>query len=141
VPHSRALLAVCFVAGLGGALVNSVALWLAGRLGLMALAGVALAPDLTLGWLYPRLVWGGLWGLAYFLTIGSRRTRRHWVRKGLWVSLLPTLFQLLYVFPHQPGIGLFGYGLGHLTPVFVLFFNALWGFATGVFTRLLWGRG
>ncbi len=34
-----------------------------------------------------------------------------------------------------------GTSLGQLTPLFVLLYNFVWGFATGFFTRLLWGRG
>ncbi len=99
--RNGALLATCFTAGLLGALVNSLVAWLAGRMGLPALAGVSLAPDLSLEWLYPRLVWGGLWGIVYFLTVRTHRVRRQWVRKGLVVSLLPTLAQLFYFFPYQ----------------------------------------
>ncbi len=139
--RDSALLAVCFCAGLIGALANSIAAWLAGQWGITELAGVSLAPALTAAWLYPRLVWGGIWGLAYFVTVKRPRTRRHWVRKGLWVSLLPTLTQLLYVFPQKTSFGLLGLGLGTLTPAFVLLFNMIWGFFTGFFTRLLWGRG
>jgi hypothetical protein len=139
--RTGALLAVCFCAGLIGALANSLAAWACGHWGVTAMAGVSLAPKLTLGWLYPRLVWGGIWGLAYFLTVGSRRHRQHWVRKGLWISLLPTLVQLFYIFPHQTPFGSMGMGLGQLTPLFVLLFNFVWGFFTGLFTRLLWGKG
>jgi hypothetical protein len=139
--RNGALLATCFAAGVLGALVNSLVAWLAGRAGLPALAGVALAPDLSLEWLYPRLVWGGLWGAVYFFAVGSYRTRRHWVRKGLWVSLLPTVAQLFYFFPYQADLGPMGIGLGQLTPLFVVLYNFVWGFGTGFFTRLLWGRG
>lgn len=138
--RNGALLAACFAAGTLGALANSLFAWLAGAGGIPALAGVALAPDLTLEWLYPRLVWGGLWGLVYFLTVRTHRVRRQWVRKGLVVSLLPTLAQLFYFFPYQTGLGQMGVGLGTLTPLFVLLYNGVWGFATGFFARLLWGR-
>jgi peptidoglycan/LPS O-acetylase OafA/YrhL len=138
--RNGALFATCFAAGTLGALVNSLAAWLAGAWGVTALAGVKLAPDLSLEWLYPRLVWGGLWGLVYFLTVRTHRVRRQWVRKGLYVSLLPTLAQLFYFFPHQTPYGPMGIGLGSLTPLFVLLFNFVWGFAAGFFTRLLWGR-
>ncbi|WP_305043239.1 hypothetical protein [Geoalkalibacter sp.] len=136
-----ALLATCFCAGLLGALCNSLALAAAGSWGLMAAAGVNLAPALTLSWLYPRLVWGGLWGLLFFFAVGAPRYRRHWIRKGLWLSLLPSLYQLLYVFPHLEQKGLMGLELGQLTPLFVLLFNFLWGAVTGMLTRILWGRG
>jgi len=139
--RSSALFSVCFCAGLIGALANSLAVWFSGAWGLTALAGVHIAPHLSPTWLYPRLVWGGLWGLAFFFSVGHPRYRCHWVRKGLWVSLLPTAFQLFYVFPARTSFGLLGMGLGALTPLFVLLFNFVWGFFTAVSARLLWGRG
>jgi len=139
--RNSAMLAVCFTAGVLGALANSLVAWGFGAWGVTALAGVKLAPELTLAWLYPRLVWGGLWGLAFFFTVSSQRRRRQWVRKGLWVSLLPTAAQLFYFFPYHTPFGPMGLGLGDLTALFVLFFNFVWGFFTGLFTRLLWGRG
>ncbi|MFA5516004.1 MAG: hypothetical protein WDA20_06915 [Desulfuromonadales bacterium] len=137
---TRALLAVCFCAGLLGALCNSLAFWGAGHWGLTAMAGVGLAPTWSAAWLYPRLIRGGLWGLVFYLLVAHPRARRHWARKGLWVSLLPTLLQLFYIFPQEPAHGPMGVGLGSFTPAFVLLFNAIWGFCTGVFTRLLWGK-
>ncbi|MEJ2699442.1 MAG: hypothetical protein P8Z70_07260, partial [Desulfuromonadales bacterium] len=68
-----ALLAVCFTAGVIGGLAASIAAWFCGAWGITGLAGVAIAPELTSAWLYPRLVWGGLWGIAYFLTVGTNR--------------------------------------------------------------------
>ena len=139
--RNSALLSVCFCAGLLGALANSLALWLAGSWGITALAGVVLAPQLTAAWLYPRLVWGGLWGLLFYVTVSRPRFRRHWVRKGLWLSLLPTLVQLFVIFPYRTPYGPMGIGLGDLTALFVLAANFVWGFFTGLFARILWGRG
>jgi hypothetical protein len=138
--RGSALFAVCFTAGALGGLFNSLAIWLAGSWQLTAMAGVNLSPDLTPGWLYPRLVWGGLWGLAYYFTVGRPRSRKQWVRKGLWVSLLPTAVQLFFVFPNYTSHGMLGFGLGNLTPLFVLLFNFVWGFFTGLWTRIFWGR-
>ncbi|MBW2476466.1 MAG: hypothetical protein JRE63_03970 [Deltaproteobacteria bacterium] len=138
--RSAVMLSVCFCAGLLGALVNSCFVWLAGLWGLTEMAGVNMAPGMTLTWLYPRLVWGGLWGLAYFFTVRTQRARRGWVRKGLWVSLLPTAFQLGIVFPYLTPHDWLGLKLGHATPLFVLVFNFVWGLFTGVFCRLICGR-
>lgn len=139
--RSGALFAICFTGGTIGGLANSLALWLAGAWGVTTLAGVHLTPQLTPAWLYPRLVWGGLWGLIYFFSVAHPRSRRQWVRKGLWISLLPTAVQLFVIFPNFTSHGMLGFGLGNLTPLFVLIFNFIWGFFTGTFTRLFWGRG
>ena len=135
-----AMLAVCFCAGLLGALVSSLCSWQLDVLGVPGLLDVRWHIDMNKGWLYQRMIWGGLWGLAYFITVGPRNAQRHWARKGLWVSLLPSAFQLLVVFPYMTKYGWLGFSLGQLVPLLVLIDNLIWGFATGIFCRLLWGR-
>ena len=139
--RSRTLIAVCFCAGMLGALCSSLVTWKAGQMGLPAMANVQMSPSLSTDWLYSRLVWGGLWGLTYFLAVGPLKSRRHWARKGLWISLLPTAFQLFFVYPHMTRHGLLGLELGQFTPLFIVFYNMIWGLCTGVFCRLFWGRG
>lgn len=139
--RGSALFATTFTAGLIGALVNSLAAYYAGVWELTGMLGVKIQPELSLAWLYPRLVWGGIWGLAYYFTIGRPRSRKHWVRKGLWVSLLPTAVQLFIIFPNTTPHGMMGFGLGQLTPLVVVILNLIWGFSTGLFTRIFWGRG
>jgi hypothetical protein len=122
--------AMCFAAGAFGALVNSVAVWAAGAYHLTARLGVGIAPALTPNWLYPRLVWGGLWGFLFLLPLHWR-----WWLRGILISLAPSAFQLLYVFPHETGAGLLGLRLGALAPVFVLAANAAWGLAAAWLLR------
>lgn len=140
-PRTLTLMASCFCAGLLGAFCNSLVAWQVGLLGLPEMLGVHMSPILTPAWLYPRLVWGGVWGLAYFVAVGPLRSRRHWARKGLWISLLPTAFQLFVVYPYMTKHGSMGLALGQFTPLFVLSYNLVWGFFTGIFCRLIWGRG
>ena len=138
--NSNSIMAVCFLAGFIGAAFYCLTAWSFGNWGVTSLAGVTLAPTLSLPWIYKNLVWGGLWGLAYFLLVGSPRSRRRWIRKGLLISLLPTLAQLFYFFPYATPYGQMGIKLGIMTPFFILLYNFVWGFFTGMFTRLLWGR-
>ena len=56
-----------FSAGVFGGLAAAVALWLAGRLGLLSALGVKLGAGLSLSGLYPRIVWGGLWAFLFLL--------------------------------------------------------------------------
>ncbi len=140
-PRTKALITVCFCAGMLGALCSSLVAWKSGQMGFPAMAGVRMTPALTTDWIYSRLVWGGLWGLAYFLAVGPLKSRRHWARKGLWISLLPTLFQLLVVYPYMTSYRWLGLELGQLTPLFIFAYNLIWGLCTGVFCRLFWGRG
>ena len=139
-PKNSTLLAVCFVGGLLGGLVCSLFIWMMGNWGVLALLKVHMAPELKAAWLYPRLVWGGIWGAVYFLSVSVPRARRHWIRKGLYISLLPTFYTLFVVFPYQQGRAQAGLDLGLLTPVVVLVTNLVWGFFSGIFTRLFWGR-
>lgn len=121
-------LLVCFAAGCLGALANSLVAWQFGASGIARWAGVAIAPSLTPGWLYPRIVWGGIWGLLFVLPF----LRSRFLLKGTLLSLLPTLVQLFVVFPYQAHKGVAGLSLGMWTPALVLFYNWVWGVITAV---------
>lgn len=125
-----------YAAGTVGGLLNSLAAWLFGAYGITAAAGVRLAPHLSASWLYPRLVWGGLWG--FLLLLPMLRSRP--VSRGLLLSLGPSLAMLLYFFPREMHAGMFGLDLGWLTPVFVLFYNAVWGVSAALWLRWSGGR-
>lgn len=114
---------IFFSAGCVGAIANSLALWLFGYLGITAMLGVSIAPALTPGWLYPRMVWGGIWGLLFVLPMLRSRP----LSKGAVLSLFPSVVQLFVVFPLKAHKGVAGIELGLLTPVLVLFFNWVWG--------------
>lgn len=116
-------LSLVFMAGLFGGLLNCLAVWLFGWLGIAQALGVHIAPPLSTALLYPKLVWGGLWGLLFLVPMG----RMSVTLRGLIFSLGPSLVQLFLVFPLQARKGALGLELGALTPVFVLFYNAVWG--------------
>ncbi|HYW92333.1 MAG TPA: hypothetical protein VFA95_07745 [Gammaproteobacteria bacterium] len=120
-------------AGSAGGLVNALLAWGAGGLGITTALHVAIAPALTPHLLYPRVVWGGIWGTLFLLPVSRARP----LRSGFLVSLVPTLVQLLLVFPRWTPWGIAGLGLGWLTPGFVLLFNAAWGCASALALRLL----
>ena len=122
---------VCFAAGCLGALANSLTVWVFGDFEITREFGVAMAPTLTPAWLYPRIVWGGIWGLLFVLPLLNTRP----FSKGALMSLFPTLVQLLVVFPLKAKKGYFGLDLGLLTPLFVVFFNLVWGVITALTLR------
>jgi len=119
---------IFFAAGCIGALANSIAVWLFGHFGITALSGVSIAPALTPDWLYPRIVWGGIWGLLFILPMLQSKP----LLKGSILSLFPTAIQLFVIFPLIAHKGIAGLELGLLTPLFVLFFNWVWGVVTAL---------
>ena len=125
-------LSLLFASGSLGGLTNSITVWIFGTLGITAALGVKLAPALTKTWLYPRIVWGGLWGFLFLLPF----LRQSFFFRGLLYSLGPTIVQLFIIFPIQAGEGLMGIHLGIMTPIFVLFFNAVWGICTALWIKL-----
>jgi hypothetical protein len=117
---------VFFAAGCLGALANSIAVWLFGYYGITSSLGVSISPSLTPNWLYPRVVWGGLWGFLFVLPFLKSKL----LLKGTLLSLLPTVVQLFVVFPFKAHKGMAGLDLGLYTPLFVVFFNWVWGVVT-----------
>lgn len=120
-----------YVGGAVGALVDSINVWVLSKLGMLALLGVSMRPDFTPEWLYPRLVWGGLWGLLLVLPFFKNRV----LLRGMLMSLAPTAMVLLVMFPGM-GKGMLGLGFGLLTPLVVLLLNLIWGMVAA-----LWYRG
>ena len=110
-----------------GGLANAIFLWLFGVIGLTAALGVQLAPAFTPPWLYQRLVWGGLWGWLFLIPAKSLS----FPVRALLFSLGPFCVASFVALPFQAHKGVLGLQLGYLTPAFVLFYNAVWGLATG----------
>ncbi len=113
-------------------MANSLAVWFSGDCGFTGSMGVSMAPALTAKWLYPRIVWGGLWGLLFVMPVLNSKA----ISKGAVMSIFPTLFQLLVVFPHMTNQGLFGLRLGELTPLVVAAANLIWGVVAALAIKL-----
>ena len=133
-PLSVKEVSLAYAAGALGGLVNGLAIWLFGLVGINQLLGVALTPQLTTPLIYNKLVWGGLWGWLFLLPF----PRMSYTSRGLIYSLGPSLVQIFYVFPLMAHKGVGGLDLGYLTPLLVLFFNAIWGLVTAVWLK--WSR-
>lgn len=121
-------LMIFFAAGAIGALINSLVVWQFGQQGISQSLGVAIAPSLSAHWLYPRIVWGGLWGLLFILPMLNSRL----LLKGTILSLFPAIVQLFVVFPLKAHKGIAGLDLGLYTPLLVLFFIWVWGISTAL---------
>jgi hypothetical protein len=124
-------LSLVFAAGCVGAVANSLIVWLFGDLGINAALGVKIAPRLTPAWLYPRIVWGGLWGFLFLLPV----LRSSLLARGFLFSLGPSLVMFFVIFPLKAKKSMFGLELGMMTPVLVLFFNAVWGVTAAIWLR------
>ncbi|MFC1868446.1 hypothetical protein ACFL0H_09970 [Thermodesulfobacteriota bacterium] len=121
-------LLIYFAAGCLGALANSLAVWISGDLGITKSLGVSISPALSANWLYPRIVWGGIWAFLFYLPFMKTKL----ISKGSLLSLFPTLVQLFIVFPYKAQKGIAGLELGFFTPFFVLIFNWIWGVVTSL---------
>lgn len=113
-----------FTGGALGALIDSVNIWILGQAGITAMLGISLRPQFTGPWLYPRLVWGGLWAMLLILPFFRQKT----ALRGILMSLVPTTMMLVMVFPEM-GLGLLGLKAGLLTPLLVLLLNFIYGMA------------
>ena len=124
-------LSLVFAAGSLGGLLNSLAVWIFGLIGITSALGVKIAPSLSASWLYPRLVWGGIGGFLFLLPLMQKR----YLYRGLIFSLGPTVVQLFIVFPIKASKGIMGLDLGLLTPLLVFVFNAIWGLTAAIWLR------
>ena len=52
------------------------------------------------------------------------------LQRGLLYSLFPSLVFLTFLLPQYMRSGYFGVRQGHITPLFVLLFFAIWGIVT-----------
>jgi hypothetical protein len=123
---------IFFAAGCAGGLAYAVVVSFMGDLGITSALGVSYHHGLTSGWLYSRIVWGGIWGILFLLPLSQSNL----FLKGSILSLLPTAFQLFVVFPLFTNNGIAGLKLGILTPLVILFFNWVWGIATALTIQL-----
>ncbi len=124
------------LAGLFGGLINSLAVWFFGVLGITPALGFYMTPDLTPNWLMPRVLISGLWGLLFLLPI----IKRNLIKKGLVVSIAPAIFMLFFVFPVKMKVGVLGLKLGPTAPVFAILFTMLWGLSAAIWLKYIQKR-
>lgn len=127
-------LLLCFAAGCLGALCSALLMWLAADFGFTQKMGLAITVPLTPSWLYPKIVWGGIWAELFALPLLKSKP----VTRGMLFSLLPSATQLFYFLPYTNHSGVAGLKLGFLTPVWVLAFNLIWGIIAALTIR--WSR-
>jgi len=123
---------VVFAAGCLGALIQCLVMWLCARYGITHSLNVALPGSISPAWLYPRIVWGGLWGFLFLLPILTSSI----FARSFVIALIPTGVQLFIIYPLYEHKGVAGLSLGLLTPFVVLFSYWVWALATTVTLKL-----
>jgi hypothetical protein len=125
---------LAFAAGALGGVALFVFLWLIGTIGIPQAIGINLPVNVTKAYLYNRIVWGGIWGFIFLVP-----WKQSWWVRGLVFSVGPSLATFLIFLPSTPA-GLFGLGLGALTPLLVLVANGVWGLATAWWLEFVGAR-
>ena len=129
--------AICFAAGVIGAL----AVLLFGRvlfeLGLSATFGVKAPIPLHPPDIYRPLFWGGLWGIPFGLLIKAAWKRLYLF--GLLYYLAPVL-ALFIIFLPMSGAGYFGLQRGPMFAVYLLLVNLPYGIITAWTARAIIGK-
>jgi hypothetical protein len=123
---------VVFAAGCLGGLAMCILMWGFTQYGITHSLGVRISGSVAPQWMYPRIVWGGLWGLLFLLPILSGSL----LARSFLICLFPTLIQLFVIYPFYEAKGVAGLTLGVLTPFVVLFFYWVWALVTAIVLRL-----
>ncbi len=130
--------AICFAAGVVGALAVVVFSQVLFALGLSAALGVQAPISLKSPDVYRPLFWGGLWGIAFGLFVKTAWTRLYLF--GLLYFLVPVM-ALFIVFLPMSGAGYFGLQRGGpLFTIYLLVVNLPFGIVTALAARATIGH-
>lgn len=131
-------MAICFAAGVVGALAVVLFSHVLFELGLSATLGVKAPVSLKSPDIYRPLFWGGLWGIPFGLLL-----KPAWMRLylfGLLYFLVPVL-ALFVIFLPMSGAGYFGLKAGGLMfTVYLLLVNLPFGIITALAARAIIGK-
>lgn len=134
-------LTIGYAAGSLGGLFHALIFWAVVRYGIAADIGVHFSVPQHLsqaGHLISfQVIWGGIFGFLLAISIWGGA----WFKRGLLLSLVPTLVMLLYVFPFVTGGGMFGLDHGNFAFVVVLVVNAIYGLITSAWFSYVGGKG
>ena len=121
--------AICFAAGVIGAVAVVLFSHALFRLGISATLGVTAPVSLKSPDIYKPLFWGGLWGLLFGLFIKTAWNRLYLV--GFLYVLAPLLALFLFFLP-MSGAGYFGLHQGPMFTVYLLLVNLPFGIVTAL---------
>lgn len=120
-----------FSAGAAAAFLISLLVWFCGAVGFTESYHIRIAPKLTTEWLFPHIIYGGLWGFIFNFPFLQKAT----IIRGIILSLIPASFHLFVIYPIFEGQGVMGTRLGDFAPLFVLSAYICWGIGTSVWLR------
>ena len=130
--------AICFAAGVIGALAVVIFSHILFGLGLSATLGVKAPVSLKSPDIYRPLFWGGLWGIPFGLFIKTAWKRLYLC--GLLYFLAPVL-ALFMIFLPMSGAGYFGLRQGGpMFTVYLLLVNLPFGIITALAARAIIGK-
>jgi hypothetical protein len=129
--------AICFAAGVIGAVAVVLFSQLLFGLGLSATLGVNAPVSLKSPDIYKPLFWGGLWGVLFGLFIKTAWHRLYLV--GFLYVLAPLLALFLFFLP-MSGAGYFGLNRGPTFTVYLLLVNLPFGIVTALAAKALIGK-
>jgi hypothetical protein len=128
--------AICFAAGVIGAVAVVLFSHVLFRLGLSATLGVTAPVSLKSPDIYKPLFWGGLWGIPFGLFVKAAWNRLYLV--GFLYVLAPLLTLFLFFLP-MSGAGYFGLNRGPAFTVYLLLVNLPFGIVTALAARAIIG--
>ena len=129
--------AICFAAGVVGALTVVLFSHLLFQLGLSARLGVKAPVSLKSPDIYRPLFWGGLWGIPFGLFIATAWNHLYLV--GFLYVLAP-LLALFLIFLPMSGAGFFGLRQGGpMFTLYLLLINLPFGIITALAARAIIG--
>lgn len=130
-------MAICFAAGVAGALAVVVFSHILFGLGLSAKLGVTAPVSLKSPDIYKPLFWGGLWGILFGLFIKSAWNHLYLV--GFLYVLAPLLALFLFFLP-KSGAGYFGLNKGPMFTIYLVLVNLPFGIVTALAARAIIGK-
>ena len=119
-------------AGSLGALLACALFWLIQFLGLGQIINMPTFPIFSEAWLYPKIIWGGLFSLCFLLPFMKTNASV----KYLVFALLISLVELFVPLPFSLYKGVVGLNTGMYTFAYILIFNLAWALLTRLMLTL-----
>jgi hypothetical protein len=129
--------AICFAAGVIGAVAVVLFSHALFQLGLSATLGVKAPVSLKSPDIYKPLFWGGLWGILFGLFIKTAWKRLYLI--GFLYVLAPLAALYLFFLP-MSGAGYFGLKMGPTFTLYLLLVNLPFGIITALAARAIIGK-